>query len=188
MNGTSRSALLIGFVGLFALSCASRPVEVKTAAPAAADAGACPAAGDARVAGRSFSRQRNGGIVSGASRPVYLDPATRYSTAVFQAITDRQNRSNFFKAEKESGTVVPDPAMLKCRRTVQTDADGAFTFENVGPGTYFVSSYVSWLTPTGEWLGTWNVSSLVVSGDGKKFEILLSGVPAAIPDMSTPRP
>jgi hypothetical protein len=179
VNGSLRSALLSAPVALLALSCASRPVEVKTAAgPGPAGDGACPAAGDARVTGRSFSRQRNGGIVSGASRPVYLDPATPYSTAVFQAITDR-----FFKAEKESATVVPDPAMLKCRRTVRTDADGAFAFDDVGTGSYFVSSYVSWLTPTGEWLGTWNVSSLVVSGDGKKYDVLLSGVPASIPDL-----
>lgn len=183
MNGSLRSALLVGPVALLALSCASRPVEVKTAGPAAADAGTCPAAGDARVTGRSFGRQRTGGVVSGAGRPVYLDPATPYSTAVFQAITDRQNKSSFFKAEKESATVVPDPAMLKCRRTVRTDADGAFAFDNVGAGSYFVSSYVSWLTPTGEWLGTWNVSSLLVSGDGKKYDILLSGVPASIPDL-----
>lgn len=177
-----RSALLVGFAGLFALSCASRPVDVKAAA-GPADAAPCPSGGDARVAGRSFARQRNGGLVSGSGRPVYLDPATRYSTAVFQAITDRQNKSSFFKAEKESGTVVPDAAMLKCRRTVQADSDGAFAFENVSRGSYFVSSYISWLSPAGEWLGTWNVSPLAVAADRESLNLVLSGVPAAIPDL-----
>ncbi len=132
--------------------------------------------------GRSFARQRSGDLVSGAGRPVYLDPATRYSTAVFRAITDQQNKTSFFKAEKESATVVPDPAMLKCRRTVQADADGAFTFDKVAPGPYFVSSYISWLTPAGTWLGMWNVSSVTVAGDGK-IEVVLSGVPASVPDL-----
>ena len=118
----------------------------------------------------------------GAGRPVYLDPATRYSTAVFQAITDQQNKTSFFKAEKESETVVPDPAMLKCRRTATADADGAFTFDRVAPGPYFLSSYISWLTPAGTWLGMWNVSSVKVGEDGK-IEVVLSGVPASVPDM-----
>ena len=132
--------------------------------------------------GRSFGRQRNGDLISGAGRPVYLDPATRYSTAVFQAITDQQNKTSFFKAEKESATVVPDPEMLKCRRTVQADTEGVFAFDKVAPGPYFLSSYISWLTPAGTWLGMWNVSSVKVGEDGK-IEVVLSGVPDSVPDM-----
>ncbi len=181
MNGSLRSAVLVGSVSILAVGCAARPVDVKSAV-GPGDAAPCPAGGEARVAGRSFARQRSGDLVSGAGRAVYLDPATRYSTAVFRAITDRQNIASFFKAEKESGTVVPDPAMVKCRRTVQADADGAFTFDRVAPGPYFVSSYVSWLTPAGTWLGMWNVSSVTVGIDGK-IEVVLSGVPAEIPDL-----
>jgi hypothetical protein len=154
-------------------------VEVKTTA-APADEAACPGPGTARVAGKSFARQRSGSIISGAGRPVSLDPATRYSTAVFQAIVEHQNKSSFFKAEKESSTVVPDPAMLKCRKTAQADADGGFVFENVAPGSYFVSTYISWMTPAGEWLGAWNVVPLAVGAEGKT-DVLLSGVPASIP-------
>ncbi len=181
MSGSFRSIVLAGSVALAAASCATHPVDVKTA-PAPGNAAPCPGGGEARVGGRAFARQRNGDLVPGSGRPVYLDPATRYSTAVFRAITDQQNKTSFFKAEKESATVVPDPAMLKCRRTVQADTDGAFTFDRVAPGPYFVSSYISWLTPAGTWLGMWNVSSVTVGADGK-IEVVLSGVPASVPDM-----
>ena len=185
MNGSLRSALLLGSAFLLAPGCSSgpRPVEVK-AVPDARSDDACPSGAGARVTGNSFSRQRNGRLVSGASRPVYLDPATRYSAAVFRAIVEHQNKKSYFKAEKESGTVVPDPAMLKCRRTVQADAEGRFTFTDVPLGSYFVSSYVSWIKPDGEreWVGMWNLSPVVISADGKDVNVVLSGGPETIAD------
>lgn len=189
MNGSLRSALLLGSVLLVAPGCSSGPVEVKAAPDARADA-ACPSGAGARLTGSSFARQRNGKLVSGGGRPVYLDPATRYSAAVFRAIVEHQNKKSYFNAEKESGTVVPDPAMLKCRRTVQADAEGRFTFTDVPPGSWFVSSYVSWIKPdgTGEWSGVWNLSPVVISADGKAVDVVLSGGPETIADPPAPRP
>jgi hypothetical protein len=168
--------------------CASGPVEVK-AAPDTRDVAACPSGAGSRLTGTSFSRQKNGRLVSGAGRPVYLDPATRYSAAVFRAIVEQQNKKSYFKAEKESGTVVPDAAMLKCRRTVQADVDGKFTFTDVPAGSYFVSSYVSWIRPDGdhEWLGVWNLSPVVIPADGKAVDVVLSGGPETIADPPAPQ-
>ena len=180
MNRSTRSTLLLGAAALVVLGCASKPVEVKTAAGPADDA-PCPAAGPARISGRLFARQRSGSLVSGAGRPVYLDPATAYATGVFQAITERQNRTSYFKAEKEGSTVAPDAVLLKCRRTSEADGDGTFVFDKVAPGSYFVSSYISWLSPASEWLGTWNVSRVSVGADGSNVVLLLSGVPESIP-------
>ena len=183
MNGSLRSALLLGSAVLLASGCASRPVEVR-AVPDARDVATCPSGAGAPLTGTSFSRQRNGRLVFGAGRPVYLDPATRYSAAVFRAIAEHQNKKSFFAAEKESGTVVPDPAMLKCRRTVQADAEGRFAFTDVPPGTWFVSSYVSWIKPDGEreWVGMWNLSPVVIPADGKAVDVVLSGGPETIAD------
>jgi hypothetical protein len=189
VNGSLRSTLLLGSVLLLAPGCSSGPVEVKAAPDARADA-ACPSGAGGRLTGTSFSRQRNGKLVSGANRPVYLDPATRYSAAVFRAIVEHQNKKSFFSAEKESGTVVPDPAMFKCRRTVQADAEGKFTFTDVPPGSYFVSSYVSWFRAdgSGEWSGVWNLSPVTISADGKAVDVVLSGGPETIADPPAPRP
>jgi hypothetical protein len=183
VNGSLRSTLLLGSALLLAPGCASGPVEVKAVPDARADA-ACPSGAGVRLTGTSFSRQRNGKLVSGASRPVYLDPATRYSAAVFRAIVEHQNKKSFFAAEKESGTVVPDPSMLKCRRTVQADVEGKFTFTDVPPGSYFVSSYVSWIKPEGEleWVGMWNLSPVEIRADGKAVDVVLSGGPETIAD------
>ncbi len=168
---------------LATIGCGSHPVEIKGAADASAYS-SCPADGKGRIAGETFSRQKNGRMVYGAGRSIYLDPATKYSAAVYRAIVDKQNRSDFFKAEKESQTVTPDPVILKCRRTIKADADGRFAFENVAPGTWFVSSWISWIRPDGEgeWVGTWNVRSVVITEDGKAVDIKLSGVPETIAD------
>lgn len=189
MNGPLRSALLFAPALALALGCSSGPVEVKAVPEARADA-PCPSGPGARLTGSSFSRQRNGRLVSGAGRPVYLDPATRYSAAVFRAIVEHQNKKSYFKAEKESGTVVPDPAMLKCRRTVQADADGKFAFTDVPPGSYFVSSYVSWIKPDGEseWVGQWNLGPVTISADRKDVDVVLSGGPETIADPPAPHP
>ena len=185
MNGSLRSTLLLGSALLLAPGCSSGPGPSRSRPfPTPASDEACPSGAGARLTGNSFSRQRNGKLVSGAGRPVYLDPATRYSAAVFRAIVEHQNKKSYFKAEKESGTVVPDPAMLKCRRTVQADAEGRFTFTDVPPGSYFVSSYVSWIKPDGEreWVGMWNLSPVVISADGKAVDVVLSGGPETIAD------
>jgi hypothetical protein len=183
VNGSLRSSLLIASALLLVPGCSSGPVEVKAAPDARADA-PCPVGPGSRLTGASFSRQRNGSLVSGAGRPVYLDPATRYSAAVFRAIVEHQNKKGYFAAEKESGTVVPDPAMFKCRRTVQANAEGKFAFPDVPPGSYFVSSYVSWIKPDGsrEWVGVWNLGPVEIPADGKAVDVVLSGGPEAISD------
>ncbi len=180
MKRSLRSGLVAGSLGL-AAACTSGPVEIK-AVPDPAAYASCPSGGSARVTGATFARQRNGGLVSGAGRPVFLDPATRYSAAVFRAVVERQEKAGSFKGEKAGETVTPDPVMLKCRQTVQVDVDGKFAFANVPPGNYFLSSYISWIRPDTGWIGMWNVRSIVVPDDGKAVDVVLSGGPATIPD------
>jgi len=183
MKGSLLSTLLFGSIVVLAPGCGSRPVEVKAVLDPG-DYATCPPAGGSRITGTSFARTRNGGVVSGAGRQVFLDPSTRYSTAVFRAVVDRQNKISYFDSEKDAGTVVPDAAMLKCRRTAVVDDEGKFRFENVAPGSYIVSSYLSWLRPDGkgEWVGSWNVSAVAVPADGKPLDLVLSGVPETLPD------
>jgi len=183
MKGSLVSALLLGSTVVLASGCGSHPLEVKTA-PDPADYATCPSGSGSRITGTTFARSKNGGLVSGAGRSVSLDPSTRYATAVFRTVVDRQNKVSYFDSEKDTGTVVPDAVMLKCRRTAVADADGRFSFENVPPGSYIVSSYLSWLGPRekGEWIGCWNVSAVVVTGDGKALDLVLSGVPETLAD------
>jgi hypothetical protein len=182
MKGSLVPALLAGSVVL-ASGCGSHPLEVK-AVPDPADYATCPSGSGSRITGTTFARSKNGGLVSGSGRSVTLDPSTRYATAVFRTVVDRQNKVSYFGSEKDTGTVMPDAVMLKCRRTAVADEDGKFTFENVPPGSYIVSSYLSWLRPDGkgEWVGSWNVSAIAVQGDGKTLDLVLSGVPETLAD------
>ncbi len=183
MKGSRPPGLLVGSIVLLASGCGSHLLEVK-AVPDARDYATCPSGGGSKITGTTFARTKNGDLVFGAGRDVFLDPSTRYSTAVFRTVVDRQNKVGYFDSEKDTGTVVPDAVMLKCRRTAVADADGKFAFENVPPGPYIVSSYLSWLRGDGkgDWVGSWNVSAVVVPGDGKNLDFVLSGVPEKLPD------
>lgn len=173
-------ALLVCSVALVTLGCAS-PVEIKANLDPN-DYATCPSGGTVRVTGATFARQKNGNVVSGAGRWVHLDPATRYSAAVYRAVAEKQKDGGFFTAEKESETVAPNTVMFKCRRNAQADAEGKFTFENVPPGLYILSTYLSWMKPHGDWVGVWSFRKLPVNDRAKTTEIVLTGSPITISD------
>lgn len=180
MNRPVFSALLVGSFGLVTLGCAS-PVEIKANLDPN-DYATCPSGGTVRLNGSTFVRKKNGIVVTGAGRHVHLDPATLYSAAVFRALAEKQKDDQAFHLEKESETVVLNTVMLKCRRSVQADADGKFAFANVSPGPYILSSYISWMKPRGEWEGAWSIRTLMVSGEKPSVGYVLSGSPPTVQD------
>jgi hypothetical protein len=76
-----------------------------------------------------------------SSVPVHLDPATPYADALYKALRGH----NKFATINEDDTEVVDPIMLQHRKTAVADGDGAFTFEHVAPGRYYVSWYDTWM-------------------------------------------
>jgi hypothetical protein len=114
---------------------------------------------------------------------VHLDPATPYSAAVFRALAERQRDGGFFTEEKETATVSPNTVMFKCRRSVSANAEGRFSFPNVAPGPYILSSYMRWMKPHGDWVGVWNIKTIGVRADGSSLnDVVLNGAPQTVQD------
>lgn len=157
---------------LFAAGCASR-VELKTSLDPQEYA-SCPGFGGNVITGSTFGRTKGGAIKSAAGRTVHLDPSTHYAAAAYSAIQAKQAKDNFFVAELETDTVAFDPAMLKCRREATVGLDGTFRFDNVRQGTYFLSTYISWLND-GRWVGVWSESQILVMDGDHDRPVVLSG-------------
>jgi len=72
---------------------------------------------------------------------VHLDPATPYTDALYRAFASHRK----FATLNEDETANVNPVMLEHRRTVVADNDGAFTFDRLTPGQYYLSWYDTWM-------------------------------------------
>jgi hypothetical protein len=119
------------------------------------------------IRGSGFMRQRGGGVVTCAGSHAYLVPATAHARERFAAIYGTN------KAARSMPEFQPDLAAYKAasKQTV-CNAQGAFTFERVKDGEYFVTTGISW-TVGGAQQGGAVYSSVRVRG-GEAVEVVLS--------------
>ena len=157
---------------LLAAGCASR-VELKTNLDPQEYA-SCPGSGSNVITGSTFGRTKGGALVSAAGRTVHLDKWTKYAHAAYYAIREKQAKDSLFREESETGTVTLDPTMFKCRRNATVGLDGNFRFNNVTPGEYFLSTYISWMNGR-EWVGVWSVTLIRVRDGEPASPVVLSG-------------
>ena len=103
-----------------------------------------PETGTGVVKGQAFLRTRGGNVITSAGSRVYLNPLTTYSIQWYLAYLE--------DLEDPFNNVVlsdPDPRLMEYIRETIADASGSFRFENVPPGTYYLTTEVSWDAPTG---------------------------------------
>lgn len=96
------------------------------------------------VKGSAFMRQRGGGVVTCAGAQVYLIPATEYAKRRMMILygTAAESGSNSRRADVKFD---PDPPEYQTlAKTTRCDAQGAFTFDRVADGEFFVVTQVSW--------------------------------------------
>jgi len=94
--------------------------------------------GTAIVTGQAFLKTLGGDVKTAAGEGVYLNPVTSYSTYAYTA-SDGDQRP----------MAPPDQRLLQYVKSVTADATGRFTFKNVPPGDYYVTTKVTWQAPTG---------------------------------------
>ena len=71
---------------------------------------------------------------------VHLDPASPYTDALYVVLGGHGR----FATANEDETAQISPIVLEHRRTVVADTDGAFAFDHLPPGRYYLSWYDSW--------------------------------------------
>jgi hypothetical protein len=178
-----RRTLLASVLLVAGSGCASSQVELKEPFDPQEYA-TCPPRGTNVVAGSTFGRTKAGGIISAAGRTVHLDPWTKYLHKALYDVRQKQAKDGFFREEREADTVTLDPHMFKCRRNATVGMDGNFRFDGVAPGTYYLSTYMSWLNGS-SWVGAWNVTMIHVHDGVPVPPVVLSGF--HFPDPRTDR-
>lgn len=135
----NRMAGAVALIGIALAGCQQRPPA--TVSFSAEEAAFIKKPGHGTITGHAFRTRSLGQVVNAAGQVVRLVPATGFA---------RERFRNFYGVAK----FVPhrgypredkvDPAYEEHTRTTKAGANGRFTFENVAPGSYFVTTQVIW--------------------------------------------
>ena len=93
------------------------------------------------IVGHAFRTKSTGVVVNAAGQVVRLVPATEYAKERF---TKLYGGAKFVSHARYPRDDRPDPAYAEYTRTTKAEANGRFAFENVPPGSYFVTTQVIW--------------------------------------------
>ncbi len=138
---------------------------------AAAEAALKP--GDNTIKGSAFMRKKSGTVVTAAGEVVHLVPATAYAVERFEKLFPRGKFNPALGARRVETT---DTDYERLTRQTKVDKNGNFSFENVRPGIWYVSTRVSWTEPR-ETLPSGGAiyDRVEVKGSGQEVEVILSG-------------
>ena len=128
---------------------------------------ALPKVGTAIVRGQAFLKTRGGDVKTAAGSEVFLNPVTSYSLEWYELSYLTNRLAN-----------AADPRLWEYVPKQIADGSGRFTFKNVAPGEYFVTSKITWEAATG-YQGALQLQGGVVSKrvsvkDGDDIEVIVT--------------
>jgi hypothetical protein len=155
-----RHLALLAIVAVLAACATTSPPQSRMPFPES-EYQALAKTGTGIVRGRAFEEAEGGVIKTAAGNEVILNPVTSYSMEWYE------------KAYLPGRAMVEaDPRLSKYIMTQIVDADGRFTFKNVPPGDYFVTTKITWNSPSGRRGGT--ISKRITVKDGHETEVMIT--------------
>ena len=97
--------------------------------------------GEGTIEGHAFLREKAGGTVNAAGEVVRLIPATAYARERFAKLYGERKFVPVSAYPKAQET---DPRYADYIRTTKAESTGKFSFDHVAPGSYFISTQVTW--------------------------------------------
>jgi hypothetical protein len=130
--------LLLSWVSMSPYGCAYQmPEPVERIAFPASEYDALAKTGTGIVKGQAFLKTRGGDVKVAAGNEITLNPVTSYSEQWFMT----------GYVEKKPLTE-HDPRYEEYIMTTIADGDGRFTFQNVPPGRYYLTTAIVWEVPS----------------------------------------
>lgn len=136
-----RVSILLCFAALALAGCQSvrEPSPgVVTASFDPVEAAFIKKAGTGKIDGHAFWRDGEGGTINAAGEIIRLVPATAYARERFAALYGG-GRTVAASAIRQ---MPADPTYEGYTRTTRAESNGRFTFDNLAPGTYYVTSQI----------------------------------------------
>jgi hypothetical protein len=124
------------------------------------------------IKGSAFMRKRTAVIVPAAGEIVYLIPATPYAEERFAKLFPRGKLNPILFSRSIDMT---DPDYVRLMRTTKGDKGGNFTFENVKPGVWFISTRVRYELRADLPSGGSIYERVEIKGQDQVVEIIVSG-------------
>jgi hypothetical protein len=129
--------------------------------------------GKASIEGHAFMRRPDNAVENAVGQTVRLIPVTPYSEARFAQFYRGKKFLPAFQIPK----IEADPEYASYTRTTTSDSNGRFTFENVAPGKYYVTTQIMW-RPKGNFFSEGGAIYDIVTvpnKDTKKVKLILTG-------------
>lgn len=121
------------------------------------------------IKGSAAVRRVGGEVVTCASRPVYLVPATAYADERMRIVYGRLDRG--FSNNRQNFENEP-PGYKELMRETRCNAQGYFAFSSVADGTFYVVSQITWSAGDYSTKGGSLMKRVMVSnGDTKEIEL-----------------
>lgn len=162
------------FAAIAGAGCASRPFALEARFD---DQGAAEMLqpGKNSIRGSGLLRQQGGGVVTCAGKTVNLIPATVYATEWVGYEFEWAGGPTGYgirHAGSRPYNYLHPPGFLLRQRSTTCDAAGFFAFEDVGDGSFYITTDVSWMvgyTPQGG-----RVARIVHTAGGKRHDVVIT--------------
>lgn len=158
------------FISLLLLTGCAAPIQHETAARREFPEGeyvTLAKTGKAIVRGQAFLKTRGGDVKTAAGNEVTLNPVTSYSTDWYN--------NNYLRGIRMDP---PDNRIFQYIRTTIADGNGHFSFKNVPGGEYYITTKVTWESPTGYQGGLQQqggvISRKILVNDTDELELIIT--------------
>ncbi|WP_353184260.1 carboxypeptidase regulatory-like domain-containing protein [Bosea sp. (in: a-proteobacteria)] len=140
-NGVLKSGILAltALAGALVAGCVER--KPGTVAFSAEEAAFIKKRGSGIIAGHAFRTKPSGVVVNAAGEVVRLVPATEFARERFANLYGKRKYIPHAAYPRDDAV---DPAYAAYTRTTKAESNGRFVFENVAPGSYFLTTQVVW--------------------------------------------
>ncbi|MBK9081287.1 MAG: carboxypeptidase regulatory-like domain-containing protein [Rhizobiales bacterium] len=172
--GRSLGALVLALTLAACQATQPAPVTIATRFDAKA-AAFVKATGTTRIDGHAFIKKPSGTPAFAVGEIVRLVPATAYAKERFDKLF---GGAKFVAATAYAKAEETDPAYVEMTRTTKSESSGRFSFENVAPGTYYVTTQIVWRPDEAKpWQGGAVYEIVTVTGkEDKPIKVILNGV------------
>lgn len=140
-----RTLVILATLALAACQQTQAPPVQIAASFDAKEAAFIKAQGTTRIDGHAFLKTPEGSVKNAVGEPVRLIPATAYARERFEKLYGGKKFVPVAAYPRADETA---PGYVEAQRVVKAESSGRFSFDNVGPGTYYIATQIVW-TPEG---------------------------------------